>query len=950
MERLAHATRGGSPIDNKPYVYFSAHPKDFALYFGVLSGEIWQHSNCVIWYAPSARSVEDPEHRFDLEQMQLLIFPVTERFLTEDSEAIREYRYAIGQHIPVLPIAVESGLEERFAQVCRDIQFLDRTERDVTALGYDEKLARFLNAVLISDETAKKIRSAFDATIFLSYRKMDRRYAQELMRLIHRSDQCRDIALWYDEFLTIGENYKNEIAENIQESDAVALAITPNVLAEGNYVLEVEYPCAKRLHKMVLPFEMQATDRETLYRKFGLTDCVKAKEQSVARYMAQVYHALEIRPKPRDSVHNFFIGLAYLKGLDVERNCERAAVLITGAAKEGLPEAMEKLVTMYREAEGVERDYDKALQWQILYVDRLKEMAARDPGAVSNAKVYSAVAELVVFYGEQNRLEEAYELCGELMELGQKILDESGETACMIYALSLRTTMAWQLETIGRRVGIARAALEDCIAYCEKEYRKSGSEHALHVLALCYYQLGQNAELAGQLTAAHKCFEKGVAYCRHIVERSADESYRNMLAMLLAELGDAEQHLKQYSFAKGHLEEAVQIAEALYAELQTPESCKDAGEYHLKMGDLLLDLDEAEAAEQQYRQAEELLNRFREQTGRLTADIKLMEVFRSYAELYIKENRLDAAWAELDREEALEKQVKARNSRTETRFLRHGNLMRRSEVLDKQGRVEESMEMRLEAYRVAESMADMKGTLQKTARFLRFGTAANVYEYAKEHNMRGLAREYHKKMVKAEPMFGYQESMKSTVKQLWRKSVITDEKTGNPLTLMFEASGNAMNWAFSGEPFMENRVRPAIDCIRDDIYLYRIPLYPVLSVIMFMMVHATTGRLGVMGVLIPCGLCMEGQILYQIVTSLAMAFAFWGVQKAKKLKWKKTADFGIAVALTILFWLVFVALMGMDALIPASNHIMYLTIPATISLCMALITMMCKHIFRGIVK
>ena len=48
--------------------------------------------------------------------------------------------------------------------------------------------------------SAEGTRHAFDAYIFLSYRKKDRRYANELMRLIHNNPECRDIAIWFDEF------------------------------------------------------------------------------------------------------------------------------------------------------------------------------------------------------------------------------------------------------------------------------------------------------------------------------------------------------------------------------------------------------------------------------------------------------------------------------------------------------------------------------------------------------------------------------------------------------------------------------------------------------------------------------------------------------------------------------------------------------------------------------
>lgn len=66
---------------------------------------------------------------------------------------------------------------------------------DTTEISYEEKLKKFLESVLISDEMAKRVRGAFDAYIFLSYRKKDRRYANELMRIIHAKPEYRDIAI-----------------------------------------------------------------------------------------------------------------------------------------------------------------------------------------------------------------------------------------------------------------------------------------------------------------------------------------------------------------------------------------------------------------------------------------------------------------------------------------------------------------------------------------------------------------------------------------------------------------------------------------------------------------------------------------------------------------------------------------------------------------------------------
>ncbi len=71
-----------------------------------------------------------------------------------------------------------------------------------------------------------------------------------------------------------------------------------------------------------------------------------------------------VREIDNSAEHSFLIGLAYLGGIDVEVDRERAVTLIEDAANCGLAEAMEKLVSMYRTGEGVERNYEEAIKWQ----------------------------------------------------------------------------------------------------------------------------------------------------------------------------------------------------------------------------------------------------------------------------------------------------------------------------------------------------------------------------------------------------------------------------------------------------------------------------------------------------------------------------------------------------------------------------------------------------------
>ena len=214
MLKLAYRTRGNSSPQGKPRVFFLCSPEDFERYFETICEDIFKTQDCAIYYEPDWDTLANAaELESQLREMQLFVVPITGDFLFYESRALKmKYGFAIEHHIPVLPIVVEGGLENDFGECLNrikpdygDIQFISRVSRDNTEIPYFEKLERYLSSVLIGDELAERVRAAFDAYIFISYRKKDRQYAQELMRLIHRIPFCKDIATWYDEFLVPGE-------------------------------------------------------------------------------------------------------------------------------------------------------------------------------------------------------------------------------------------------------------------------------------------------------------------------------------------------------------------------------------------------------------------------------------------------------------------------------------------------------------------------------------------------------------------------------------------------------------------------------------------------------------------------------------------------------------------------------------------------------------------------
>lgn len=410
-EYLKIKTPGGVSAQGKPRVYFTCHADDFERSFDKICEKLFEAQECAVYYTSDMDFIIPEENRAtDMERMNLFVIPVSLKLLTTPNRAMDfDFKYALEKHIPVLPIMIEPGLDPVYSREDKfgSRQYLDMITFDSTAISFEEKLKKYLSAVLIDDKTAERVRAAFDAYIFLSYRKKDRHYANELMRLIHKNPICRDIAIWYDEFLTPGENFNDAIEKALEKSELFTLLVTPNLVNEKNYVQTTEYPAAKKAQKDILPAEMEPTDEEELQMQYkDIPECVNTNDdEEFRRRLLESVSRFALMENDEDPEHNFLIGLAYLEGIDVEVDRQRALELITGAAEAELPEAMEKLRDMYHDGIGVKLSYKKALKW----AKRIVDHCVRKYGEESKETI-TALGNLAFYYSENGEFQEALEL------------------------------------------------------------------------------------------------------------------------------------------------------------------------------------------------------------------------------------------------------------------------------------------------------------------------------------------------------------------------------------------------------------------------------------------------------------------------------------------------------------------------------------------------------------
>ena len=387
------------PSDTNPKysskIYFAGNKDEFDRYFDVITKQILNITNktnttCTIWFRKHFDSLSKKENQLlndFLAETHLIIVPITRNLLLKSDGVMQnEILFAKKNHKPILPIMLEMGALELYSKPenFADMQFLNPNDMDTTTIPYEKKLQDHLANVLINDKMRAKIQAAFDAYVFLSYRKKDRAQAQKLMRLIHENDFCRDVAIWYDEFLTPGEDFNKSIKDALKKSNLFTLLVTPSVIEPDNYIIKHEYPMAQQQFKEnqtpILPIECVETDTSKLNDLFdNIPPCTKFDNPDLLSDVLKTSLKNIALMKNRDNpTHNYLIGLAYLNGIDVEIDYERGISLITDAANCNLPEAKKELISIYTKGIGTSIQYKTALQWTDKLIEQYKELLKSD--------------------------------------------------------------------------------------------------------------------------------------------------------------------------------------------------------------------------------------------------------------------------------------------------------------------------------------------------------------------------------------------------------------------------------------------------------------------------------------------------------------------------------------------------------------------------------------------
>ena len=97
-------TRDGSSFNGKKHIYFCSHQDDREYYLKEISEDIFYLINCVIWH-DDGEEISESGRQFFYENMDLVVIPVTDKFLNDDNYAARyEVDFFKKANVPILPI------------------------------------------------------------------------------------------------------------------------------------------------------------------------------------------------------------------------------------------------------------------------------------------------------------------------------------------------------------------------------------------------------------------------------------------------------------------------------------------------------------------------------------------------------------------------------------------------------------------------------------------------------------------------------------------------------------------------------------------------------------------------------------------------------------------------------------------------------------------------------
>ena len=385
VENWQVITRDNSPYTGKIGFYISYYGADVESVSESISDLLLKQRNCAVFYSKSDALKMDQVDKINaFRHVQCVIFPVySEKSLLMDKSK-EDLNICMAEHIPVIPVFMDdhesSDFFEKYQKIFRDLQLLMPFNSDPTKLPFENVLEHYLEGAITDDMELydvyqregeflhtinEQIKSAFRGSVFLSYRKKNRRIAQELINTIRSEPALADIMIWYDEYLALGESYNAELADRINNCDFMILLGTADTLEKGNYILSHEYPKACDAKKKII---LACADKkvEALCKKHFSKAEIILKENELyhlPNILKELFGGTSDKMEDCPDKKNYLLGRAYMDGKLTETDRKLGVALIERAANNSYIPAMMLMAHLYHIGMGVEVSPEKRREW-----------------------------------------------------------------------------------------------------------------------------------------------------------------------------------------------------------------------------------------------------------------------------------------------------------------------------------------------------------------------------------------------------------------------------------------------------------------------------------------------------------------------------------------------------------------------------------------------------------
>ena len=468
-------------------------------------------------------------HKALLSEMQLFVVVVTGRFLSRPSRVRNfDLEWAAQQHIPVMALLMDPQFEGTFKDKFPQFSYIKINKHDPDAVSSgqpagayaggreggmnqagmnqagmdqsgmnqsgmnqsgismvpsenaDERINAFLNDVLVPEDLQARIRADFDAVMYLCFRKTDRKSVAEIKKMIHAHECARDLAIIHEELLTSSDEMNEKEARAMTDAcDVFGLVVSTNLIANGYQQIRDIFKYAKNLEKPVVSLEINKVNHADFYQIFtGAPACHDIRDaRDMADRMQKTMDRLPSKAGKSDlaagqealpgqaAQHEFLMGMAYLAGIDMEIDYEKALKLLQMSAEQGNTEACRRLVLMYRRGQGVPIDEDKSFEWRSRYIDTLKASFEASPDEETAAAYCLQLMSFGALYEKHGDYQRAATIYDEARSCYDKAgnlsrdLSYDGESISYTQLLTRLADVCRRIASYYGRIGYDNAAL-----------------------------------------------------------------------------------------------------------------------------------------------------------------------------------------------------------------------------------------------------------------------------------------------------------------------------------------------------------------------------------------------------------------------------------------------------------------------------------------------------------